>query len=565
MNTSKRATFSLVLALVVRSVLAGAAEPPDSPAATKGQGVTTQESPSDASPPASTERTAAKPATTGPNELRLNFRNAPLESVLNYLSDAAGFIIVPRTGGEFKGKVTVWSNQPVTKEEALDQVNAALDQNGYTAVRNGRTLTIFNKEDAKKQNLPVKSGNRPEDIPKNEEMVTQIIPVRFISAVQVSRDLQPLLPEKATLTANEGGNALILTDTQSSIHRMAEIIRALDTAIASVSAVKVFKLHYADAKAVASVIKDLFAPQDTARNTGGNAPGGGGRFFNQFRGGGPGGFGGPGFGGGQGVGGGPAGGDGSSATGGRAPTPRVVAVAEERSNAVVVNAPDDQMPMIEEIIAQVDTNVQDVTMLKVFHLKYADAQETADLLSGLFSDSNSNSSNNQGFRGPIQFGGPFVGPFGGNPFGGRGGANNTASTGQSDRMLQQAHVVAVPDLRTSSVVVSAGRDLMVQIEKMIADLDSDPAKKQQVFVFDSQNTDPTQMQQILQSLFPPPNNSSYNSQYNSRQQNGVGNQLNTRATQNQNQGSNRGGGGGGFGGLGGSGGGTGGNIFGGTP
>jgi hypothetical protein len=30
----------------------------------------------------------------GPDELRLNFRNAPLESVLNYLSEAEGFIIL---------------------------------------------------------------------------------------------------------------------------------------------------------------------------------------------------------------------------------------------------------------------------------------------------------------------------------------------------------------------------------------------------------------------------------------------------------------------------------------
>ena len=153
-------------------------------------------------------------------------------------------------------------------QEALNLLNSALDQNGYATVRNDRTLTIYNKEDAKKQDLPVKSSNKPEEIPKNDEMVTQIIPVRFISAVQVSRDLQPLLPDKATMTANEGGNALIITDTQISIHRMAEIIKALDTAVSSVSAVKVFPLRYADAKAVAGVIKDLFAPQDTARNTG---------------------------------------------------------------------------------------------------------------------------------------------------------------------------------------------------------------------------------------------------------------------------------------------------------
>jgi type II secretory pathway component GspD/PulD (secretin) len=99
--------------------------------------------------------------------------------------------------------------------------------------------------------------------------------------------------------------------------------------------------------------------------------------------------------------------------------------------------------------------------------------------------------------------------------------------------------VAVPDLRTGSVVVSAARDLMGQIAGMIEDLDSDPARKQQVFVFDVQNTDPQAVQEILQGLFPAANNGTYgtaSSGRNSRQQAGTGNQLNNRATQNQNRG-----------------------------
>ena len=458
-------------------------------------------------------------ASNGSGDLRLNFRNAPLETVLNYLSEAAGFIIDLRT--EVKGKVNVWSNQPVTRDEALDLLNSALDKNGYTAVRKGRTLTIWGKDEAKKQDLPVKSGNRPEDIPKNDEMVTQIIPVRFIGAVQVSRDLKDLLPDKATMTANEGGNAIIITDTQVNIRRMAEIIKALDTAISSVSSVRVFQLKYADAKALATVIKDLFAPQDTTRgNTGGNNNAGAARFFNAFAGrggqaGGPGGS-------------AAAGGASSSSSAARAPTPRVVAVAEERSNSLVVSAPEEQMPVVEDLVAQVDAPVEDVTELRVFRLKYADAQETADLLTDLFSDTTSSSSSQGGGRGQIQFGGRFGGA--------TAGRGATAASGDSARLQKQTKVVAVPDLRTGSVVVSAARDLIIQIGKMIEDLDSDASKKQQVFVFDVQNTDPQSVQEILQSLFPAPTtgNSASMRSSTSRSQTGAGNQLSNRATQNQN-------------------------------
>src|SRR4051812_16296567 len=64
-------------------------------------------------------------AASSDRSLRLNFRGVPLDMVLNYLSEAAGFIIVLET--EPKGKVDVWSNQPLNKDEAVDLLNTILN------------------------------------------------------------------------------------------------------------------------------------------------------------------------------------------------------------------------------------------------------------------------------------------------------------------------------------------------------------------------------------------------------------------------------------------------------
>src|SRR6266852_6741015 len=56
----------------------------------------------------------AAPQTNGDKGLRFNFRNVPLQRVLEYLSDAAGFIIILETRVE--GTVDAWSNQPLSKE-----------------------------------------------------------------------------------------------------------------------------------------------------------------------------------------------------------------------------------------------------------------------------------------------------------------------------------------------------------------------------------------------------------------------------------------------------------------
>ena len=62
-------------------------------------------------------------------------------------------------------------------------------------------------------------------------------------------------------------------------------------------------------------------------------------------------------------------------------------------------------------------------------------------------------------------------------------------------------VLAVPDPRTSSIIVMASKTLMPQIADMIAELDSDKGRKEVVGFYDLQNADPQDVQSALQDLF----------------------------------------------------------------
>ena len=55
-------------------------------------------------------------------KIRLEFKDASVDSVLDYLSEAAGFIVVKETPVD--GRVTVVSRGPVTPAEALTLLNA---------------------------------------------------------------------------------------------------------------------------------------------------------------------------------------------------------------------------------------------------------------------------------------------------------------------------------------------------------------------------------------------------------------------------------------------------------
>ncbi|HUR45669.1 MAG TPA: secretin N-terminal domain-containing protein, partial [Candidatus Saccharimonadales bacterium] len=454
---------------------------------------------------------------------RLNFRGAPLEMVLNYLSDAAGFIIVLEAKPE--GKVDVWSNQPLTKEEAVELLNSILNKNNLAAIRNGRTLTIVSREDAKKRDIPVKKGADTEKIPKSEEMVTQVIPVKHANVTSLTANLQTLLGTYAEMSANESANSLVITATQADVRRMTEIINALDESISSTSDIRVFPLKYADAKELADVIKELFTPtQQTGNNRGGGFGNFGGRGGGGF--GGPGGFGG--FGGQGGPGANAGGGGGNRGGGGTANTAnmKVVAVADQRSNSLVIGAPDDLMSSITNIIREIDQPVNDITELRVFHLDNADPMEMAEMFSQLFPDetrSNDQNQNQMGFR--------FGGGFGFNRGGAGGNRAATAGAGtESERMKKKGRVMAVPDQRTSSLIVSAASEMMPQIAEMVLQLDSSPARKQKVFVYNLENADVQQVEQILKGMFERTTQNNRNNQ----NQNSA---LTTRATQNQNNGS----------------------------
>lgn len=441
--------------------------------------------------------------TGGAKTLRLNFRNAPLSLVLNYLSDAAGFTISANSKVDLKGGVTVWSNQMVDRNEAIAILNSALTSSGYGATVEGNLLNIYVVDAT---NTPIEAGipeGGYQDIPATKDLVTQIVYVNNVEANQLITSLQPLMPTGTSMSANQGANAIIITDTKANIRRMAQLVKALDTASVSAADVRVFALMYADATALAQVVTQLF--QTDASQSGR------GRFgFPGF----------PGFGGDRGR-------ESASTTqAGRMSPARVTAVADERSNSLVVAGSEEQLKTIEALVRQMDVNVDDLTELRVFRLRYADPQETADQLTNLFPDptTQQNSRNQQvGFRGP--FGGPF------------GGNNNRNNSNQSSRSIKQVKVTAVPDPRTGSVIVSASQQMMVQIADIVEALDSDPAKKKKVYVIPVENRDPEEVVQGLQSVIETDSSANVNNrssanrsgQLNTRQQNNLQNQRNNNS------------------------------------
>ncbi len=408
-----------------------------------------------------------------PSGLVLNFHSVPLSAVVNYLSEKAGLIVISDV--DLNGRVSIVSGQPVSTNEIVDILSTELAKNNYAVALNGRTLTIMTGDQARTSSRTsvVATHSKPEEIPASDQIVTAILPVNTLRAEALIKDLQPLIPQTVTITANEAGNSILMTASMKEIRRVCEIISALDTT--AVSQVEVFILKFSDAKTLASELKDVFQTSDsttTAAATRNN--------FGGF--GGPPGFGGPG---------GPGDGNGDQSSPKNSNT-KTSFVADDQMNAVIASAPPDYMRTVSNLVAELDKANQSVTELRVMRLKHADPGEIVDEINSLFPTSDSSSSSSQSDRSM------------GFQFGGRQQQNARSGGGdstQSARMQKLGTVSATADRRVQSVILSASRALMEQVQQVVRDLDEGMQGVQLVSIMDYGAADPVTVESTLGGLF----------------------------------------------------------------
>ena len=464
--------------------------------------------PAPESPPVAPPQATAPAPRAPTTQISVNFKDAPIDTVLEHLSDVAGFIVVKEAPVD--GRVTVLSKQPITPPEAVALLNSVLKTNGFTAIQMGRILKITSRERAKKGNIPVHFGSDPEQVDNSDELITQVIPVRSVDAVKLKQDIQPLVGLDADFSANGGSNTIMITDTSANIRRVVEIIANLDKKDATSRSIRVRQLKYADATATAKLIMDIFAPQQ--QGNAGQLPQN--PFLRAFGG----------FGGGRG-GGGPGGGGGGrqGEEDDKGQLGKVQASADQRTNTVVVTGPTDTLTVIEDMLKQLDANPASEQTFFIYPLKNGQAMDMQATLNSLFGGGTTSSgtsrqntngnaggtavSSNRGFGGGGSGGGGFGGGgfggggggggfgggggggFGGTGSGGRGGSgggNAFGGAGAGNRggqsaavpsgvanaaseLLGQVYVVA--DADTNSLLVSTATKYEVRVRDIIAQLD----------------------------------------------------------------------------------------------
>lgn len=161
----------------------------------------------------------AKPSDT----MKMYFNKEEIVKIIEAYSKASGqkFVVDPAV----RGLISIFIQEPVTIEEAFNQLSSALAINGFAISKQGDTMVVKSGRNAQRDMIEV-STKQPSLKP--ERMYTWIYTFKHISAEQVNRDLRILPSKDGEMNVHPQGNQIIISDWTSNLNRIAEILKELD-------------------------------------------------------------------------------------------------------------------------------------------------------------------------------------------------------------------------------------------------------------------------------------------------------------------------------------------------
>ncbi|WP_290624413.1 type II secretion system secretin GspD [Kangiella sp.] len=263
------------------------------------------------------------------NAERLNVRDADIREVVETVAKITGktMIVDPRVKG-LKVTIITAGNVDYTKDQIYNIFVSALQVHKFQAIEANGVVKIVPDQQARSEYSPVNVSNLDE---YGDRYITQVIPVQNVDAQQIMNVLRPLVsPTSGHLFAVQGTNTLILHDSASNVRRISEIIDRTDKA--NDEEIEVIPLEHASASEIVRILESL---SRSGRQQQGN----------------------------------------------EVQEPRYV--ADERTNSILLSANDRQRVRLRALIGSLDRPLNSMGNTKTVFLKYAKAEQVAEVLSGI--------------------------------------------------------------------------------------------------------------------------------------------------------------------------------------
>lgn len=306
----------------------------------------------------------------------INVKNADIAAVIRIFSKKTkrNYILDDRV----KGKISIYLPGKISAEESIHILDSVLALKGFTTVPIGENLwKIVPSKEAIQSTIPTVKQNRK--MKASSAVVTRLLPLKFVGADDAKTLLTPLVSAEGLLNAYTGTNSLIIIDSEDNIERLVEIVESIDVPFSD-REMTIVSIEHADAVEIAETLSEILGeseddngssspndvrarlrePTSSTSKSRTSPPSGGNAFA-------------------------------SGATiSPRTREPKII--PDERTNSIIVVADEDTTARIRALISQLDSEV-DLSGFRfyVYRCKHANAEELADVLSGLSDEGGSTS------------------------------------------------------------------------------------------------------------------------------------------------------------------------------
>lgn len=378
----------------------------------------------------------------------LSFVNADIEAVLKHFMDMRGENYMIPDSQNFKEKITIVSNKPVSPSAAWQAFVSALKATGYSLEKPpGRSFyTIIKATDGQTAALPVGVGG--EKIPYSDQVITQILPLDNVAVSDVTSVVNALKSKNGNVIAYNPTNTLIITDHAYNVRKVWQVITELDVGSPK-SKMEIIQLQYADAAQMQTLIEQLYgsASSSTAPPENESRASRRRRRRRQEK---------------------EAEAKSSQVgvTAGKEAKYIDKVIADERTNSLIVLANEEGIQAVQDLLARIDVDAtgKNRSQIHVVRLEQAKAQDVMDVLSRLSEGSNSSSSSS---RTPTRrTSNSRTQPSRGNSRAQAGGEEDFGAIAAFDSGMRIAH-----DEATNSLVIIANPEDFSVVKKVIDELD----------------------------------------------------------------------------------------------
>ncbi|MCC6676589.1 MAG: hypothetical protein IT436_05540 [Phycisphaerales bacterium] len=320
--------------------------PAEAPAQPPVQPPAQAPAPAQAEPPAPAPAPApAQPAARPGATIRFNFKEAPLDQVIDFFARESGLPVIFETPCP-AGGLTFVGAAPYTFDEALSILNLNLAMRGVHLRRQEQYLYLASLQDSMKKAGQVEGKEIPPGITP-DQILTVTMPLNNAKAEVVAEQVKVLVGAFGGVVAVPQQNMLIVTETAAQCRRIRDIVQSIDAVRPVDSAFKLFPLKFAQADAVLGALKGLVGQRERIT------------FVDK---------------------------DGKQTTVDQQVVQGLNLAADARTNSIVAVGPASRIQTVQELVTLLDApdGASGETQLMTFALQSLSAEKAAAQVSGLF-------------------------------------------------------------------------------------------------------------------------------------------------------------------------------------